>query len=614
MPSFFIPGNMSYRGLGRFTDDLIFDNELIEIDQHVSTDLEITEIADRFSKSPDGGKALLFKNTGTSFPLLINAYGNDTRINMALGINDEREFSRRITQIFERFKEKPKGLVNKLKLLPQLASIARFMPRQSKKKGECQFHIDQQPNLNNLPILKCWPYDGGKFVTLPVVHTVDPSTGERNVGMYRMQQLSDNTTGMHWHKHKVGARHYSEYKKMGKRMPVSVILGGDPVYTYVATAPMPDHFDEYILAGFIRQKPVELVKCVTNDLYVPSDADIVIEGYIDTAEEMIFEGPFGDHTGFYSLADYYPKFHVTCITNRKNAIYPATIVGVPPMEDAFLGKISEHLFLKPLQMGIAPDVTDMHMPVAGVVHNLVIASADIQYEGQAFKIANALWGAGQMMFTKYIIVVDTDVNIRDYTEVLEAVLQNCNVQADTLFSKGPLDILDHASDRQSVGGKLCIDATRKKSVSSQKESQLLSKPVEGVEMVLLQPGVAFVYSNDFEADMDRIKSRIHDETCWIFFVESGLKQLNFYTLAWYIMGNTDAVRDVQRVNNIVCVDGFRKHGRKGFVRAWPDLVVMKQEVIDKINENWDKLKIGPFIESPSMALKSIAEETGAELS
>ncbi|MFO7862865.1 MAG: menaquinone biosynthesis decarboxylase [Salinivirgaceae bacterium] len=605
---------MSYKGLRSFVDELIFDNELIEIDQQVSTELEITEIADRFSKRPDGGKGLLFKKTGTSFPLLINAYGNDKRINLALGINDEREFSRRITQLFDRFKEKPKGLVNKLKLLPQLVSIARFMPRQTTKKGECQFHIDRSPNLNNLPILKCWPYDGGKFVTLPVVHTVDPNTGERNVGMYRMQQLSENTTGMHWHKHKVGARHYAEYKKQGKPMPVSVVLGGDPVYTYVATAPMPDHFDEYILAGFIRQKPVELVKCITNNLYVPSDADIVIEGYIDTEEDLVFEGPFGDHTGFYSLADYYPKFHVTCITSRKDAIYPATIVGVPPMEDAFLGKISEHLFLKPLQMGIAPDVTDMHMPVAGVVHNLVIASADIQYEGQAFKIANALWGAGQMMFTKYIIVVDADVNIRSYTEVLEAVLQNCDVQADTLFSKGPLDILDHASDRQAVGGKLCIDATRKNLVSAHKQPHLLSKPVEGVEMVLLQPGIAFVYTDNLEADRNRIQLDFKDETCWVFFVEKELRKLNLYTLAWYIMGNTDAVRDVRRINNLVCIDASRKHGRQGFSRAWPDLVVMNQAVIDKIDESWSQLNIGQFIESPSNALKSIAEETGAELS
>lgn len=602
---------MAYNGLQSFIKDLKSTDEIIEINQLVDPVLEITEITDRISKEQNGGKALLFKNNGSHFPLLINAFGSESRVLRSLNVSDSDEFFRRITKLFDSFKEQPDNWFEKLKMLPRLVGLSKIMPKKVSKRGVCQDVVNMQPDLDLLPILKCWPFDGGSFLTLPVVHTVDPDTGIGNIGMYRMQKLSKTTTGMHWHRHKVGARHFEAYKRKGLRMPVSVVLGGDPVYTYAATAPMPDHFDEYILAGFIRNKSVELVKCITNDLYVPSDADIVIEGYIDTTEDFIYEGPFGDHTGFYSLADYYPKFNVTCITHRKGAVYPATIVGVPPMEDAYLGLISEKLFLKPLQIGIAPEVADMHMPVAGVVHNLVVVSAQITYPGQAFKIANALWGAGQMMFTKYIVVVNDDVDIRDYIAVWNHVVQNVLPSKDLLCSKGPLDILDHASDIQAIGGKLAIDATRKTNISTH-ELDLSCLP--SIHAQELMPGLWVVYTDDYNLDVLTINEYLDSGMSgWVVFVESELKEMNSYTLAWYVLGNTDAGRDVILNKEVVLVDGLRKFGRNGFDRAWPDLVVMNDAVIAKIDSIWSDLNIGGFVDSPSKFLKKIARESGAEL-
>lgn len=602
---------MSYSGLESFVQQLVEKEQLIVIDDFVNPELEITEIADRFSKSPEGGKALLFKNTGTDFPLLINAFGNKQRINLALGVEHDSEFASRIDELLQTVKAQPETFIQKVQMLPKLAGLASFLPKKMKGKGACQQIVDRTPDLNKLPILKCWPFDGGKFITLPIVHTIDPDTGMRNVGMYRMQQLSANTTGMHWHKHKVGARHYRAYQEKREKMPVSVVLGGDPAYTYAATAPAPDHFDEYILAGFIRQKSVELVKCITNDIFVPADADIVIEGYVDTEEDMVVEGPFGDHTGFYSLADKYPKFHVTCITHRKNAIYPATIVGVPPMEDALMGEISEKIFLKPLQIGIAPEVNDMHMPVAGVVHNMVIVSADIQYQGQVFKIANALWGAGQMMFTKYIIVVDKHIDVRNYGEVFSCFENNVDFQADLLFSRGPLDILDHTSAEQAVGGKLCIDATKKhrKSIMEPSESGVLDKP----NVRQFGEKLFFVFSDDIHENSEIAQAKMRVSKGVIVCVEEELLDLNLFTLVWYVLGNTDPVRDIQLDNQTLFVDARRKHKREGFARAWPDLVVMDNETIQKVDEKWNEWPLGEFLSSPSKLLKRIANEKGAEL-
>ena len=316
------------------------------------------------------------------------------------------------------------------------------------------------PTLLNLPIQKCWPLDGGRFITLPCVVTKDPDTGERNVGMYRIQIYDDRTTGMHWQLQKVGARHGRRYYETGTRMPVAIFLGGDPVFTFAATAPLPDGLDEFLLAGYLRKKSVELVKCETNDLEVPANADFVIEGYVDPTEPLRDEGPFGDHTGYYTLPEPYPVFHVTAITHRKDAVYPATIVGIPPMEDFYIGGASVKLFLPIFKMNF-PEIVDIALPAEGVFHNLVFVSISKTYPMQAYKIMHGLWGMGQMMFTKYIVVVDDDVDVHNTSEVLFRLCANTDPQRDSIFTKGPSDVLDHATSEIASGSKLGIDATKK---------------------------------------------------------------------------------------------------------------------------------------------------------
>src|SRR6185369_10061682 len=371
------------------------------------------------------------------------------------------DVAKEIESLFKLLAAPKEGILDKLKLLPKLGQFASWMPKSKSGRGECQDVVMDKPDITKLPVMKCWPEDGGKFLTLPVINTKDPNTNIRNVGLYRMQVFAPDLTGMHWHKHKVSAKHFSEYKKLKKRMPVSVALGGDPVYTYAATAPLPENVDEYMLAGFLRKKKVELVKCLTNEMEVPSDADFIIEGYVDPGEEYLLEGPFGDHTGYYSLADFYPKFHITCITHKKNAIYPSTIVGIPPQEDAWLGKATERIFLAPIKMTLIPEIVDMELPIEGVFHNLTIVKIKKEYSGQAQKVTNAMWGAGQMMFNKMLIVVDESVDIHNYEEVAKVISENVDPQQDIFFSQGPMDVLDHSCSKFAFGGKMCVDATKK---------------------------------------------------------------------------------------------------------------------------------------------------------
>ena len=450
---------MAYTGLAGFIEELAKRDELRVIKNFVNPELEITEITDRVTKS--GGKALLFENTGTDFPLLINAYGSDKRMALAIGRANLDDVGKEIDELFENISDTGGTFFKKLSALPSLIRLAGYMPSRSRARGICQQVIHKDPDIGILPVLKCWPHDGGRFITLPVVHTRHPETGKTNAGMYRMQILDKNTTAMHWQRHKTGANHFEAWRKKGGIMPVSVSLGGDPVYAYSATAPLPEGIDEYILAGFLRKKRVKMVKCITNDLYVPSDADIILEGYVDPAEEPVWEGPFGDHTGFYSLADWYPKFHITCITHSKKAVYPATIVGVPPHEDAWLAKATEKIFLSPVKMALQPEIEDFHMPDAGVAHNLVIIKIRKSYPGQGMKVISSLSGAGQMMFSKYLVVVSGNIDIRNYRELVSHVFENTDLKRDLLFSHGPLDVLDHSSDAFSFGGKLGIDATIK---------------------------------------------------------------------------------------------------------------------------------------------------------
>ncbi|MEN9575959.1 MAG: hypothetical protein RL514_3814 [Verrucomicrobiota bacterium] len=462
--------------------------ELRRISQPVATELEITELADREMKSLGGGKALLIEQPTVNgvvspFPVAINTLGSHRRMAMSLGANSVDEAAAELGALMKA--KPPTGFRETLKLLSTALDLRHAKPKLV-KDGPCKEVIhkfdapptrtepwppapqtpDSRPHppasstLLDIPILKCWPLDGGRFVTLPCVVTRDPDTGERNVGMYRIQIYDDKTTGMHWQLQKVAARHGRRYYEKGERMPVAIFLGGDPVFAFAATAPLPDGLDEFLLAGYLRKKSVELVKCETNDLEVPANADFVIEGYVDPTEPLRDEGPFGDHTGYYTLPEPYPVFHVTAITHRKDAVYPATIVGIPPMEDFYIGGASVKLFLPIFKMNF-PEIVDIALPAEGVFHNLVFVSIRKTYPMQAYKIMHGLWGMGQMMFTKYIIVVDDDVDVHNTSEVLFRLCANTDPQRDSIFTKGPSDVLDHATSEIASGSKLGIDATKK---------------------------------------------------------------------------------------------------------------------------------------------------------
>ncbi len=452
---------MAYKSLKDFVDFLEGRNDLVRITHSVSADREITEITDRVTKA--GGPALLFENVITvegeksEFPVLINAYGTEKRMAASLGVESVEEIATELTELLHM--QPPEGLWEKLKMLPKLAQFAKFPPK-NVSKGACQEVVIDPPDLTKLPYLKCWPEDGGPYITLPYVFTKNPDTGIRNVGTYRMQVFDKQTTGMHWQIHKGGSQHFQRHQELKKKVPVAVCIGGDPVLPYAATAPMPDNVDELLLAGFIRKKPVELVACKTVDLEVPADADFVIEGYVDPAEPLVSEGPFGDHTGYYSLTDDYPLFHVTAITHRKNPIYQTTVVGPPLQEDGFMGQATERIFLPLLKMTF-PEIVDLHVPIDTCFHNLAIVSIKKQYPGHAKKLMHSLWGMGQLMFSKIILVVDPDVDVHNLQEVAWRAANNMDPKRDFLFTEGPLDALDHAADQFAFGSKLGIDATSK---------------------------------------------------------------------------------------------------------------------------------------------------------
>ncbi len=448
---------MAYKDLQEFIKRLEKLGELKRIKEPVSPELEITEITDRVCKMH--GPALLFENIpGYKMPVLMNAFGSFKRMSLALEVPNLDSLGQEIIDFIEA--EAPDTLIKKLKMVPKLKRMANAMPKMT-NKAPCQDIVlkGEEVDLGILPVLKCWPEDGGPFITLPVVFTRHPETGIRNVGMYRMQVYDKNTTGMHWHTHKGGAHHYRVAERLGRDLPVAVAIGPDPAMTYAATAPLPDDIDEVLFAGFLRESPVELVKCVTVDLEVPATSQIVLEGFVKPGERRI-EGPFGDHTGYYSLADEYPVFHVTCMTMRHDAIYPATIVGQPPQEDCYMAKATERLFL-PMIKKTLPEIIDMNLPMEGVFHNLAFISIDKRYPGHARKVMNALWGLGQMMFCKIICIFDKEVDVQDLGQVLWRLGNNIDPKRDIVFTDGPVDALDHASPLPHYGSKMGIDCTRK---------------------------------------------------------------------------------------------------------------------------------------------------------
>jgi 4-hydroxy-3-polyprenylbenzoate decarboxylase len=626
---------LAYKNLKHFIRVLETAGELVRVKEYVNPVLEIAEITDRISKNY--GPALLFENTGTDFPLLINSMGTEKRMAMALGVERLDDIAGEIEKLFKTLTSPKNNFLDKLKLLPQLGEIASWMPKEISGRGECQEMVIQHPDITKFPVLKCWPEDGGPFLTLPVIQTKDPNTGMRNVGLYRMQVFTPTMTAMHWHRHKVSARHFNEYKKLGKRMPVVISLGGDPSYTYAATAPLPDGVDEFMLAGFIRKKKVELVKCLTQDMFVPADADIIIEGYIDPDEEFILEGPFGDHTGYYSLADYYPRFHITAITHRKDAIYPATIVGIPPQEDAWIGKATERIFLAPIKMTMVPEIVDMVLPVEGVFHNLVIVKIKKDYPGQAIKVMNSLWGAGQMMFTKMMIVVDGGINIHDNIEVAKYISENVNPATDIIFTQGPTDVLDHSCSRMAFGGKMGIDATKKfpEEISSQftvSSSEKNNFKLETLNFKLVFPEIKDINTSLFEKGISIVfiaveknrKNHLKELTGKLFaldefkqvkvliYLDHTIDIIDIADAVWRFSNNVDPKRDHFVFDSHVAFDGTRKTKElDGFDREWPNILASDEKTIQRVDEIWDKLGLGKFIPSPSLKYRKQLYKGGA---
>ena len=480
---------MSYRDFQHFLDVLQSKGELKTITEPISPYLEITEVADRVMKA--GGPALLFKNPvgplprlGTpnpmsavmnhpsidpmsrpqgshafAYPVAINTMGSRKRMSMALSCDDFEEHAERIAGLLK--PEIPKGPKEALAQLPKLLELKEAPPKSVKGQALCQeiMMTGEEIDLTKLPILTCWPEDGGPFVTLPLVFTHDPNTGKRNVGMYRVQLHDKNTCGMHWQMHKTGMRHMEDAGAQRKNIEVAVCLGGDPVYSFGAISPLPPGIDELLFCGFLRRQRVETVKCKTVDVTVPADCEIVIEGYIDPSERRL-EGPFGDHTGYYSLAGDFPVLHVTCVTMREKAVYPATIVGQPPMEDGWMGKAVERIFLPMIQLTV-PEIVDMNLPVEATFHNVAFVKIKKKYPGHAYKVMNAIWGLGGLAFTKFVYVFDEDCDVQDFGEVLFRIGANCDPGRDVLHSRGPVDQLDHASMAEGFGGKIGFDCTHK---------------------------------------------------------------------------------------------------------------------------------------------------------
>lgn len=599
---------MHYRNLGEYISRLDAEGELLRISTRVSPILEITEITDRASKSPGGGKALLFENVdGSPFPVITNAFGSKHRVALALGCRELDDLAGRLKEILEQ--SPPGSLSDKLSLIPKAISWSRFFPRvKHLKTPPCQEVVltGADVDLTKLPILHCWPQDGGRFITLPVVFSRSLADNKRNVGMYRMQIYDRNTTGMHWHIHKDGAHHFREYKEANRRMEVAVAIGTDPATTYAATAPMPRSVDEMILAGFIRQEPVVLVKGVTVDIEVPAEAEFVLEGYIDPHESRI-EGPFGDHTGYYSLIDEYPVFHVTTITHRRNPVYSATVVGRPPMEDCYLALATERLFLPALK-AIMPEIKDYWMPWEGVFHNIVIVAIAKEYPLHASKVMSALWGTGQMSFAKAIVVVDDERLLRDGKRLFEHILQVIDIHSDISITEGILDVLDHSAPQPLFGSKIGIDATKRiarerprtrpeQKASTTSDIELLRRFQEvspgfvSLRRVFAQPTTSLILLNvnkqaernsRYFVDCILGAEELLREGILVLF-DSNVDLNDRSLVLWKAFNNIDPSRDIMITRAGVVIDATRKGLSDGHPREWPDEIVMSQEVKDRVD-------------------------------
>ncbi len=613
----------AYQNLGEFISELERAGELLRIKAPVSCDLEITHITDLASKAPGGGKALLFENVRESrFPVLTNAFGSERRICMALGTDSLDGLARRIER-FVRI-EPPKSLRQMAKLLPMGIDLIRFLPRKT-RKAPCQevIYRGDEIDLSMLPVLKCWPGDGGPFVTLPVVITRSMETGRRNAGMYRLQVFDRNTTGMHWHIHKDGSHYFQEYRKARKRMPVAVAIGTDPAVTYAATAPLPRGVDEMILAGFIRQRPVQMARCVSVDLEVPAEAEFVLEGYVDP-DELRLEGPFGDHTGYYSLVGEYPVFHLTALTHRRNPVYAATVVGRPPMEDCWLAKATERIFL-PLLGAIHPEVRDFWMPWEGVFHNIVVMAIDKEYPGHARRIMSAVWGQGQMSFSKAVVLVDGGVSLKNPRKVFETILNNLDLESDIYITEGVLDVLDHSAPEPLFGAKIGIDATgrrpdeRPRPAPAQRvggwageipAGEAIEKSIRNTSRLLVAfhcPSIdvrnrllLLNFAKDGTTSGRSLSEKLLGKRALKVFsilvlLDSGIDLRDYSLVLWKVFNNVDPRRDILRQGGRIVIDATRKGAEDGHTRPWPDDIEMAPEVAGRVKERAKELAIEEFL-------------------
>lgn len=602
---------MTYRDLPKYLEALEAKHLIETIEVEVDPELEITEIADRISKQY--GKALKFTNVkGSPFPLVINAMGTYERLNLGLGVNSLDEIADQIEDYMNL--SAYVTLKGKIKSIPKLAPLPFIFPRKV-KHAPCQ-EVVEEPDLNLLPIIKCWPQDGGKYITLPLVFTKDPETGQQNVGMYRLQVYDEKTTGMHWHLHKDGKEIYEKYRKLERKMPVSVAIGCDPATIYAATAPLPKMIDEMIFAGYLKRKSIEIVRCLTNDIFVPAHAEFILEGYVDL-EELRTEGPFGDHTGYYSLSDDYPVFHIEKMTRKKNPIYPTTIVGKPPMEDCYLGKATERIFL-PLMKIQCPELVDLDFPLEGVFHNCAIVSIKKAFPLHGNKVLYALWGLGQMMYTKMIIVVDETVNVHDYEAVVEAMANHVTKTNHLVISEGPLDALDHASNRAFQGFRLGIDATKKLPLEQMSETRYRTesskKHTEGSINEATQKStkeslehiafkdimtkyveiIPFSKNKGLKAQAF-LSSRSIDLNSkpFVILIDDWIDPSDFSTVSWKIFNNIDPMRDLIRMERMdgllfIGLDATKKGPEDGLMRPWPDDIEMSAEIVEKVNQRWSE--------------------------
>ncbi|MBQ4164411.1 MAG: menaquinone biosynthesis decarboxylase [Turicibacter sp.] len=605
---------MAFKDIQHFMRFLEDKGELVRIKTEVDADLEITEITDRVSKN--FGKALLFENVkGSDYPVLINSMGSDERMSWALGVEKLDDLERDIADLINM--QNYMKIPSLIKSIPNLMRLLAVLPWKLPGKGACQEVIEHNPDLSTIPVLKCWPDDGGKFFTLPLVMTKDPDTGVQNTGMYRMQIFDKNTTGMHWHWHKDGREIYDKYRKLGGKMPVSVAIGCDPALIFSAISPLPKMIDEMMFAGYLRKRPVKMVKSITNDIYVPADAEFILEGYVDVNEALRLEGPFGDHTGYYSLADMYPAFHVTCITHKKNPVYPATIVGRPPMEDCYMSKATERAFLPLLKM-IYPEIVDYSLPFEGVFHNCVIVSIKKRFPGHGKKVMNSLWGMGQMMYAKMIIVVDADINPHDTSAVAKQVFESLDMTKDLVFSQGPLDALDHASATDHYGYRLGVDATRKFEVEGEsakwevtKQSDLTNYlsthskvssfdyPMSDVLQGCLIVSIKKETKDDVRQFMQELWSLEEMKyNKFLIIVDEEVDAKDTSKVAWKVFNNIDAMRDLvicevpsENFGHRLGIDATKKLAIDDHPREWPDDIVMSDEIKEKVTRRWSEYGI-----------------------